>query len=370
MPTPDLITIQGTKVEIPDQTFWQLEVCNACRYCEGYCAVFPALERKRRFTPDDVVYLANLCHDCRACFYACMYAPPHEFGVNLPKALSEVREQTYAQYALPTVVSNLAQRNLRLLVVGGVVSLAFFGLVAALSPTGLFNARQGPGAFYSVIPYLVMMVPALLISLYAVFVMVAGALTFAKDIGARGNVSWKQVLSAAGESFSLRYLRGGTAGGCFYPTERTSNSRLMFHMLVFYGFISAFVATVIAAIMQDVFGLEPPYPILSAPVIFGSLGGIGIIVGATGLLVLKWRSDREPADGRTMNLDWLFLVSLNVVAITGMLLLVLRDTAAMPVLLVVHLATVLALYVSAPYGKFAHFLYRYAALVQNRIESR
>jgi citrate/tricarballylate utilization protein len=370
MPTPDLITIQGTRVEIPDQTFWQLEVCNACRYCEGYCAVFPALERKRRFTPDDVVYLANLCHDCRACFYACMYAPPHEFGVNLPKALSEVREQTYAQYALPTVVSNLAQRNLWLLVIGGVVSLAFFGLVAALSPTGLFAASQGPGAFYSVIPYLVMMVPALLISLYAIYVMVNGALTFAKDIGGRGDVTWKQILSAAGEAFSLRYLRGGTAGGCFYPTERTSNSRLAFHMLVFYGFISAFVATVIAAIMQDVFGLEPPYPILSAPVAFGSLGGIGIIVGATGLLVLKWRSDREPSDGRSMSLDWLFLLSLNVVAMTGMLLLVLRETAAMPVLLVVHLATVLALYVSAPYGKFAHFLYRYAALVQNRIESR
>jgi len=84
---------------IPAKTFWQLEVCNACRYCEGYCAVFPALERRRRFTPGDVVYLANLCHDCRACFYACMYAPPHEFGVNIPKALAEVREYIQAKLA-------------------------------------------------------------------------------------------------------------------------------------------------------------------------------------------------------------------------------------------------------------------------------
>ncbi|MBV9329227.1 MAG: tricarballylate utilization 4Fe-4S protein TcuB [Chloroflexi bacterium] len=366
----DLIAIQGTTVKIPDQTFWQLEVCNACRYCEGYCAVFPALERKRRFSPEDVVYLANLCHDCRACFYACMYAPPHEFGVNIPKALAEVREQTYSQYALPKVVSNLARRNAWLLVIGGIVSLIFFGIVAALSPTGLFTARQGPGAFYSVIPYLVMMLPALLISLYAIWVMLAGAFAFARDIGARRNVTLRQTLSAASEALSLRYLRGGTAGGCFYPTERTSNARLGFHMLVFYGFISAFVATIIAAVMQDIFGLEPPYPILSPPVILGSLGGIGLIVGATGLLVLKWRSDRHPADGRSLNLDWLFLLSLNVVAITGMLLLILRETPAMGVLLVVHLATVLALYVSAPYGKFAHFLYRYAALVQNRIESR
>jgi citrate/tricarballylate utilization protein len=360
----------GTEVRIPDQTFWQLEVCNACRYCEGYCAVFPALERKRRFSPDDVVYLANLCHDCRACFYACMYAPPHEFGVNIPKALAEVREQTYAQYSLPKVVSNLARRNARLLVIGGIVSLVFFGLVAWFSPLGLFTARTGPGAFYSVIPYLVMMVPALLVSLYAIGVMLAGAFAFARDIDARGNVSWRQTLAAAGEAFSLRYLRGGTAGGCFYPSERTSNARLVLHMLVFYGFISAFIATIIAAVMQDALGLEPPYPILSGPVLFGTLGGIAMIVGATGLLVLKWRSDPEPADGRSVNLDWLFLLSLNVVAITGMLLLILRDTAAMGALLVVHLATVLALYISAPYGKFAHFLYRYAALARNRIESR
>ncbi len=104
--------------------------------------------------------------------------------------------------------------------------------------------------------------------------------------------------------------------------------------------------------------------------VLGSLGGVGIIIGATGLLWLKRRSDREPSDAPSLNLDWLFLLSLDIVSITGMLLLVLRDTPAMGVLLVVHLATVLALYVSAPYGKFAHFLYRYAALVQNRRESR
>src|SRR5437879_7712369 len=140
--------------DIPATTFWQVEVCNACRYCEGYCAVFPALEKRRRFDPADVVYLANLCHDCRACFYACMYAPPHEFGVNIPKALAEVREQTYAQYALPRVVSDLARRNAWLLVIATLLSLAFFGLLAVASPVGLFAVRVGPGAFYAFVRYL------------------------------------------------------------------------------------------------------------------------------------------------------------------------------------------------------------------------
>lgn len=357
------------EVSIPDTTFWQLEVCNACRYCEGYCAVFPALERRRRFTPADVVYLANLCHDCRACFYACMYAPPHEFGVDIPKALSEVRNQTYAQYALPRVVGDLAQRHTRLLIVATIVSLAFFAGVGALSPTGLFEARKGPGAFYAVIPYLAMLLPTLLISVYAVGVLIAGALAFARDISGGRTWDWGQALKAVRESLTLRYLRGGTAGGCYYPTKRTSNSRLVLHMLVFYGFVSAFAATIAAAILQDVLDQLPPYPILSVPVILGTLGGIAMIIGASGLLYLKWRSDRQPADPRSVALDWLFLLSLDIVSVTGMLLLILRDSPAMGTLLVVHLATVLALYISAPYGKFAHFVYRYVALLQNQRES-
>ena len=53
-----------------------MQICNACRYCEGYCAVFPAMEQRRVFTTADLTYLANLCFDCRDCYYACQYAPP------------------------------------------------------------------------------------------------------------------------------------------------------------------------------------------------------------------------------------------------------------------------------------------------------
>src|SRR5712691_1499794 len=190
-------------VKVAEHTFWELEVCNACRDCEGYCAVFPALERRRRFTPADVVYLANLCHDCRACFYACMYAPPHEFGVNIPRALAEVRERTYAEYALPRVASDLARRHVRLLLAVTLLSLVFFGFIAV--PNGLFQRNQGPGAFYAVVPYLAMMLPALLLSVYAVGVMLAGAFAFARDIGGK-RAGPGDVLRAAREALTLRYL--------------------------------------------------------------------------------------------------------------------------------------------------------------------
>src|SRR5205085_9399814 len=76
-------------------------ICNACRYCEGYCAVFPAMERRLSFSEADINYLANLCHNCAECYYACQYAPPHEFAVNVPKAFAEIRAQSYQKYAWP-----------------------------------------------------------------------------------------------------------------------------------------------------------------------------------------------------------------------------------------------------------------------------
>ena len=73
-----------------------MTICNACRYCEGYCAVFPAMERRLTFSPGDLRYLANLCHNCAECYYACQYAPPHEFAVNVPQVFAQIRADSGA----------------------------------------------------------------------------------------------------------------------------------------------------------------------------------------------------------------------------------------------------------------------------------
>jgi citrate/tricarballylate utilization protein len=130
------------------------------------------------------------------------------------------------------------------------------------------------------------------------------------------------------------------------------------------GFLAALVSTTIAAIEQDLLGRMPPFPLLSLPVGFGVAGGVLLLIGATGLLLLKARSDAEPAASAMTAMDYAFLVLLDLVALTGMLLLALRDTRIMPAMLVVHLGLLVGLFVTAPYGKFIHFVYRYMALVR------
>ena len=161
----------------------QMRICNACRYCEGYCAVFPAMEQRRVFTKADLTYLANLCFDCRDCYYACQYAPPHEFGVNIPKLMAELRTDTYREFTWPVLLSGLFNRNALAVGMITVVSMVIiFGLVLAFQgPDVLLATHLGEGAFYRVVPFVAMTVPPSLIALYGLTVFIIGALRFWRE---------------------------------------------------------------------------------------------------------------------------------------------------------------------------------------------
>ncbi|HEX7127148.1 MAG TPA: tricarballylate utilization 4Fe-4S protein TcuB [Thermodesulfobacteriota bacterium] len=349
----------------------QMVICNACRYCEGFCAVFPAMERRRVFTAADVTYLANLCFDCRACYYACQYAPPHEFAINVPQILSALRTETYRDYTWPGIFGRFYRQSARSGLVVSLIAIAivFLLTLAWQGPEVLFSIHRGEGAFYRVVPYLAMVLPALAITLYGVGALAVGTVRFWRDT--RGSL--RQVISpsafwkAVEDAFSLRYLDGG-GDGCNYPDERFSQSRRWHHHLVFYGFLLAFASTTTAAIYDHFLHWQAPYPFFSVPVLLGTSGGIMMVIGTTGLLWLKAKADRAPAERRMLGMDVAFLVILNLTNVTGLALLAFRETAAMGTLLTIHLGFVAAFFVTAPYGKFAHVWYRYAALVRNAIE--
>ena len=174
---------------------------------------------------------------------------------------------------------------------------------------------------------------------------------------------------ATSYALRLRYLEGGGAG-CTYPSYELSGSRRWLHHFVFYGFLLDFASTTLGAFYSHVLHIQAPYPLYHPVVILGALGGIGIIVGISGLLYLKTKSDRSASDSRATQSGTSFSVALLTVAVTGMAVLVLRDTAAMGVILALHLGSVATLFLTAPYSKFAHFVYRYFALLRYSQEER
>ncbi len=350
-----------------------MEVCNACRYCEGFCAVFPAMELRREFGTGDLNYLANLCHSCRGCYYACQYAPPHEFGINVPRVLAEVRAESYAQYAWPNPLARLYQRNglvmslAMALGVGGVLLLAML----LQRHSVLFAPQsQAPGqGFYSVIPYGVMVGVASVAFVFSLVALAVGFSRFWRDTGGTAAELRRPrpLMQALHDAATLKYLGGG-GHGCNDRDESFSSARRHWHHLMAYGFLLCFASTSVATLYDHFLGWPAPYPFWSVPVLLGTVGGLGLVSGTAGLFWLKLAGDHEPQAAKLLGADAGLLMLLMLIGITGLLLLGVRATGAMGVALAVHLGLVLAFFVTMPYSKFVHGLYRTGALIRHAIE--
>ena len=80
------------------------------------------------------------------------------------------------------------------------------------------------------------------------------------------------------------------------------------------------------------------------------------------------RRDPKLTHTSEQSLGSAFLALLFLTSLTGLVLLLLREEPYMPMLLVIHLAIVLALFITLPYGKFVHGIYRSTALTKFRRE--
>jgi citrate/tricarballylate utilization protein len=350
-----------------------MTVCNSCRYCEGLCAVFPAMEMRRAFSDGDLNYLANLCHSCGACYTDCQFSPPHEYNVNVPQTLAVARAESYAAYAWPRACSGLFARNgLAISIIAALSVAAFiFGFAAFNDREVLYGIHTGPGAFYQLMPHNAMAALFGAAFLYAIIALVMGVRAFWRDIGEPVGMkadagSLLQAMRDAGE---LRYLDGGGVG-CFNEDDRPTDRRKIYHHLTFYGFALCFAATAVGTLYHYLLAREAPYAWWDLPVVLGTLGGVGLLIGPIGLLNEKLKRDAVLVDQAQMGMDTAFIAMLFLTALTGIALLLLRDSAAMGPLLALHLGVVFALFITMPYGKFVHGIYRYVALVRYARERR
>lgn len=342
----------------------QAEICNACRYCEGYCSVFPALHRERAFTDGDITQLANLCHNCRGCYYACQYTAPHEFDLNLPKALAEVRHDSWKAHTWPAGFATLFDRSGVVIAAVLVLSIA---LVFALAQS---LGSAGGNGFYDYISHGIMVaifLPAFVLPLLAVAVSLG---SYWKAVGG-GQCTLGDMLAACRSAGRMKNLEGGHGDGCnFEDDDRFSQARRHFHQATLYGFLLCFAATSSGTVLHYGFGLQAPYGPLSLPKLLGVPGGILLCVGTMGLAYLKAKADRKLGAPNVWGGEMAFVLLLFLVSATGLLLYAATGTGAVGMLLALHLGTVLTFFLLTPYSKMAHGFYRMAALTKEAANVR
>lgn len=337
----------------------QAEICNACRYCEGYCSVFPALHSQRAFSDGDITQLANLCHNCRGCYYACQYTAPHEFDLNLPKTLAEVRRESWEHYAWPSTFAKAFHTSGARIALALVASFAVLFFVIHLART------SGGDGFYAALSHNAMVaifLPAFLFPLLSIGI---GLKRYWSDVGGK-RITLRNLTQAFGRAAKMTDLAAGHGDGCnFEDEDKFSHARRYAHQAIMYGFLLCFASTSAGTVMHYVFGLHAPYGFWSLPKLLGVPGGILVTIGCLRMVDLKWRSDRELGDAKSWGGDIAFILLLGGVALTGLALYTGGRSSFMPALLAIHLGSVLAFFLLTPFTKMAHGFYRLAALVRN-----
>ena len=353
---PNELTREGARV---------MTVCNACRYCEQYCPAFQAMEERVSFATADLNYLANLCHGCGECLYACQYAPPHELAINVPRTFAQLRVQSYEQYAWPSALGAAFRRQgvMTALLLAGLMMALLLGATVALNGDALLDPGEAAN-FYAVVPHGAMVALFGGVGLFVVIALAVGAARCVRDqrtMSAASSTGERSGTGAAlADVLTLHHLH--VAGrDCVTALETRTPWRRWLHHATFYGFMLCFASTCVAT-LYHLAGVPAPYAYSSVPVMLGTAGGVGIVIGTVGALLHRRARDPALTDDAHERLDRAFLALLLLTAATGLLLLLLRNERAMGVLLIVHLGVVLALFLTLPYGKLVHGLYRAAAL--------
>ena len=342
-----------------------LDICNACRYCEGHCAVFPAaqlipilsIETSQQANLD---YLAHLCHGCGACYRHCQYADPHEFSVNVPGTLASLRVDSHEQLLRPRMLKMSVTHPLTFSLL--TTWLFFAGFCLAMANKGLLLAQ--PGGFYALMPHGVMATLFSGAAALVIFSWIVSARAFWCSTGlpALTQIETGILGRALKDALTLKNLGGGHDLGCYETNEQPSLLKRRAHQLTVSGFMLCFAATSLATVYHYAFNSPAPYDWYDAPKLLGITGGIALALGTLGLLFINGRTD-SALTGNQRGFGTALTILLLLTSLSGLLLMLVHNTQWLGVTLAFHLACVLALFVNFACGKFTHGLYRTIALI-------
>ena len=366
----------------------KFKLCMQCGTCSVACDVsphqapFPRKEMawaawglKDRLLADPDVWW---CHQCNDCSTRC----PR--GAKPGDVLNAVRQEAVRHYSVPAFLGRwIGKGNIVPLLLLPVVLLA----LAILLRDPLWESGQGVLAYIDHEGFYARLFPHwLLIGFYTFFwalAMIGGGI---------GIVRFWKAMKAADRASGCEASATGVLGSWVRTTKSilahdqfgkcvSQASRKTAHLGAFYGFAALFVVTIWAVVALYIINpmipghdqdLMYPFAIWSPWKILANLGGLALVIGC--ILAIRGRGREEKDAPASSSFDWLFLVLLLIVGVTGLLTEVLRY-AAEPAgvdggmvkvaysIYFIHLVAVFDLLVYLPYSKLAHVLYRTVAMV-------
>jgi len=342
-----------------------LKKCYQCATCSVVCElsegehVFPRKEMlwaqwgmKDRLIGDPDVWL---CHQCNDCTLQC----PR--GARPGDVLAGVRSYVYEHFSFPKFMGKALSKPSALpMLLLAPLAMYLVLLFVIHGPTLGFHLTNlkdvGYGEF---LPHLwaegLFFTGNILVFLFAAI----GFLRFWNHMKKNNNgvapPLISSVIGAIGDV--LTHVR--------FSKCSQNKTRYTAHLLVFYGFMSAFVVGTIvgmAGILHLSF-VPAPIPLLHPLKILAIGGGIAMIIGSWMQISRRLnKTDDVGADGYQ---DRLFLYMILLVAVTGLLTLFARlsgiDVLGY-IVYIIHLITVFFLLWYMPYSKFAHMIYRFLAI--------
>jgi quinone-modifying oxidoreductase subunit QmoC len=342
--------------------------CYQCATCSAVCELAPVeapFPRRQmlwtqwgladRLAADPAVWLCHQCNDCTT--HCPRDARPGD-------VLQTVRGLVVESLAFPTALGRLVASSRRSWPVLFAVPLLFW--IALLATAGLLQPPTDFHAYEQIVPHAM---------LYSVFFPLSGFVALAAFVS--GQRYWKMIGRAAPRSKS--FLSGLWATGVDIATHQrfgscgTARLRRLGHLLLFWGFVGAAVTSGLLIFAIYVQGYELPLPLMHPYKLLGNLSAVALVVGA-GILVAARLSDGKPA-GASTAFDSFFTTVVALVIATGVLVELARllvpgvPPAACVLLYVLHLGVVTTLFLTFPYSKFAHMLYRTLAMVHEQAAS-
>ena len=362
--TSAIVSSPAFRQEVLERGGESVARCYQCATCSSVCELAPAeapFPRRQmlwtqwglsdRLAGDPAVWLCHQCNDCTT--YCPRDARP---GDVLQVVRGLVVESLAFPQALGRLVANAGKSWPILFGVPILFWLVLMGMGGMLQPPADFHAYE------QIVPHSV---------LYAVFFPLTGLVALAAFVS--GRRYWQAMGEAAPRSKS--FLSGLWATTVDISTHRrfgscgTARFRRIGHLLLFWGFVGAAITSGLLIVAIYIQGYEMPLPLLHPYKLLGNISAVALVVGA-GILVVARITDHDRA-GASTPFDTFFTTVVALVIATGVIVelvrLLIPGTPAVAVgSYVLHLGVVTTLFVTFPYSKFAHMLYRTLAMVHEQ----